>query len=132
MSKPSYFVSLVVSLSYATSFIAVSGRAEDWPQLQGDALRSGNAPQVSLQAPIGLLAAIPLTDGIVAAPVVSNGKVVVIDGSGVVFGIDTATFDVVWQFKTEGGADVMIKYELVTGSDVRNIAHSKPPRSLGS
>jgi outer membrane protein assembly factor BamB len=83
--------------------MAVSGRGEEWPQLQGDALRSGNAATLDLGNSIGLVAAIPLTDGIVAAPVVSGGRVFVIDGSGVVFAIDTTTFDVVWQFKTRGG-----------------------------
>jgi outer membrane protein assembly factor BamB len=83
--------------------MAVSGRGEEWPQLQGDALRSGNAATLDLANSIGLVAAIPLTDGIVAAPVVSGGRVFVIDGSGVVFAIDTTTFDVVWQFKTRGG-----------------------------
>jgi len=94
----------LVTLVCATSLIAVSGHAEEWAQLQGDALRSGNAAKVVLEKSIGLVAAIPLTDGIVAAPVISAGRVFVIDGSGVVFAIDVSTFDVAWQFKTRGGA----------------------------
>ncbi len=93
----------LVALVCATGLIAASGLAEEWTQLQGDALRSGNAGKVELEASIGLVAAIPLTDGIVAAPVISDGRVFVIDGSGVVFAIDAATFDVVWKFKTRGG-----------------------------
>ena len=77
--------------------------AEDWPQFQGNALRSGNAPEVSLQTPVGLLAAVPLTDAIFTSPVVAAGKVFVVDGSGVVFAIDTATLKVVWRFATRGG-----------------------------
>ncbi|GAB4142949.1 MAG: hypothetical protein Tsb009_13680 [Planctomycetaceae bacterium] len=76
----------------------------DWRQFQGNALRSGNAPQVVLQDSLGLMGTVPLTDGIYASPVVSNGKVFVIDGSGVVFAIDANTLKVIWTFKTSGGA----------------------------
>ena len=77
--------------------------AEDWRQFQGNALRSGNAPDVSLQTPVGLVAAVPLTDAIFTSPVVADGRVFVIDGSGVVFAIDTTTLKVVWRFATRGG-----------------------------
>jgi len=77
--------------------------AEGWPQFQGNALRSGNAPEVSLQTPVGLVAAVPLTDAIFTSPVVADGKVFLVDGSGVVFAIDTATWKVVWRFATRGG-----------------------------
>jgi outer membrane protein assembly factor BamB len=77
--------------------------ADDWPQLQGNALRSGNAPQASIQTPLGLVAAIPMTDAILASPVVSDGKVFVIDGAGVVSAIDSKTYQVVWTFRTAGG-----------------------------
>ncbi len=75
----------------------------DWPQLQGNAARSGNAPDVSLQTPLGLIAAVPLTDGIYASPVVSRGKVYAMDGAGVVFAIDAETGGVLWRFATKGG-----------------------------
>src|SRR5205814_3107690 len=77
--------------------------AEAWPQLQGNALRSGNAPHQSLQAPLGLIGALPLTDAVLAAPVVADGKVFVVDGSGVVFAFDTATLKEAWRFSTRGG-----------------------------
>jgi outer membrane protein assembly factor BamB len=77
--------------------------AGDWPQLQGNALRSGNVPQESLGTALGLLAAIPTSDAILASPVVSGGKVFVIDGSGVVFAIDTRSLQIVWRFETSGG-----------------------------
>ena len=94
---------LISALMSAISGVSIAGAAEQWGQLQGDALRSGNAPEISLQTPVGLIAAIPLTDGIYASPVVAEGKVFAIDGSGVVFAIDTATLKVVWQFNTPGG-----------------------------
>ncbi|MCA9146755.1 MAG: PQQ-binding-like beta-propeller repeat protein, partial [Planctomycetales bacterium] len=78
--------------------------AADWPQLQGNALRSGNAPEAILPNSLGLLAAIPLSDGIYASPVVSDGSVFVIDGSGVVFAIDAETSKTKWRFQTAGGS----------------------------
>ena len=56
----------------------------DWLQLQGNAQRSGNVPGEVLKGSLGLMAAIPLTDGVQAAPVVADGAVYVLDGSGVV------------------------------------------------
>lgn len=77
--------------------------AADWPQLQGNARRSGNVPSERLGEAIGLVATIPLTDAILASPVLSNGTVFVVDGSGVVFAIDSKTFQVKWKFATKGG-----------------------------
>jgi outer membrane protein assembly factor BamB len=94
------FLTLALMVVSAATLLA----GENWPQLQGDALRSGNAADVSLQTPLGLIAAIPLTDGIYAAPIVAGGKVFVIDGSGVVTAIDAATNKVAWTFATRGGA----------------------------
>lgn len=78
--------------------------AADWPQLQGDALRSGNASEAVLPEKLGLLGAVPLTDGIYASPVIADGQVYVIDGSGVVSCIDAKTLAVRWKFETRGGA----------------------------
>ncbi len=78
--------------------------AADWPQMQGGPLRSGDAADVELPATLGLVAVAPLTDGIYASPVVSDGKVIVIDGSGVVAAFDAVTLKELWRFKTKGGA----------------------------
>lgn len=94
------WITTLACLVYLGSVVTAS---ETWTQFQGDALRSGNAPNVALQTPIGLVAAVPLTDGIYASPVVSDETVYVIDGSGVVFAIDAATHQVKWQFATRGG-----------------------------
>lgn len=77
---------------------------DDWPQLLGNAQRSGNAPEAVLGSSLGLVGAVPLTDGIYAAPVVAGGRIFVIDGSGVVFAIDAQSLKVVWKFATRGGA----------------------------
>src|SRR5262249_12539185 len=83
--------------------VAVARAGDELPQLQGDALRSGNAPDTTLKTPLGLAGAVPLTDGIYAAPVIADGKVFVIDGSGVVVAIDAQTLKVMWRFSTRGG-----------------------------
>lgn len=75
----------------------------DWTQLQGDALRSGNAPGAAVKTPLGLVGAVPLTDGIYAAPVVADGKVFVVDGSGVVVALDGQSLRELWRFVTKGG-----------------------------
>ncbi len=72
-------------------------------QLLGNAQRSGDVSQVEVPQWMGLIAAVPLTDGIYASPVVGNGKVFVMDGSGVVFAIDAKTHKVAWKFATKGG-----------------------------
>jgi len=82
----------------------IANADENWLQLKGDGLRSGNVPEITLKTPLSLAAAIPLTDGIYTSPVVSHGKVFVIDGSGVVFAIDATNNQVLWKFATRGGA----------------------------
>lgn len=81
---------------------ALAGAA-DWPQLQGDALRSGNAPTAQLPENLGLIRAIRTTDGIYAAPVVAGGRVYVLDGSGVLYTIDATTLRVIRTLSTQGG-----------------------------
>ncbi|MCA9226176.1 MAG: PQQ-like beta-propeller repeat protein, partial [Planctomycetales bacterium] len=75
----------------------------DWPQLLSGPRRSGNVPDLTLPTNLGLARAIPMTDAIFTSPVVSDGMVYVLDGSGVVFAVDTDTLDVRWKFETRGG-----------------------------
>jgi outer membrane protein assembly factor BamB len=78
--------------------------ARGWTQLKGDAARSGNAPGEDVAEPLGLLAAVPMTDAILTSPVVAEGRVYVADGAGVVAAIDTTTWKPVWKFESRGGA----------------------------
>lgn len=80
-----------------------SSAAEAWPQFQGDALRSGNAPHLVLPEKLTPAGSVALTDGIYASPAVADGRVYVVDGSGVVFALDAKSLDVVWKFATRGG-----------------------------
>jgi outer membrane protein assembly factor BamB len=104
MTKITRYSVVIPVLVAAATWTAIAHAADGWPQFQGDALRSGNAPDVSLAMPLGLVGSVPLTDGIYAAPVVGHGKVFAIDGAGVVFAIDAKTLKVVWRFATRGGA----------------------------
>jgi len=78
-------------------------RAEDWTQYKYDSRHSGNVPQRSVVTPLGLVGAVPLTDAVFTAPVVKDGRVYVIDGSGVVFCLDGSSLEVLWKFETAGG-----------------------------
>lgn len=79
------------------------GSTDSWLQLQFDSRRSGDVAERSLDTPLGLVAAIPLSDSIFTAPVVADGTVYVIDAAGVVYSIDTESFAVRWKFASRGG-----------------------------
>ncbi|MCC6508668.1 MAG: PQQ-binding-like beta-propeller repeat protein [Pirellulaceae bacterium] len=79
-------------------------RAENWSQLHGDSLRSGNVSQTQLPGQLGLVGSVAMTDAIFASPVVADGVVYVIDGSGVVQAIDAQSLAVKWRYATRGGA----------------------------
>lgn len=90
-------------LASAVLFLCASTAPAQWEQLQGNAGRSGDAPAMVLPADLGLLASVPATDAIFAAPVISDGRVFIVDGSGVVFAIDAASHRVLWTHSTRGG-----------------------------
>ena len=91
-----------------TLFCSFTQAADSWLQLKGDSQRSGNAPAISLQTPLSLAAAVPLTDGIYTSPVVSQGTVFVVDGAGVVFALNGQTGKVLWKYATKGGTAIML------------------------
>lgn len=78
--------------------------ASDWLQYQGDALRSGNARHFEVPKQLGLQGTVAMTDAIYASPVVADGVVYVLDGSGVVAAFDAKSLQKKWQFSTRGGA----------------------------
>lgn len=82
--------------------VAVTAAGENWPQFKYDCRHSGNVPDRSVTGPLGLIGAVALTDAVFTAPVVVDGKVYVVDGSGVAFCIDAETFRVLWKFETRG------------------------------
>ncbi len=98
-SKPQTHLLIFIFLVLAT----VVCNAEDWPQFKYDSGHSGNVPQKSIQTLLKLAAAIQMTDSVFTSPVVSEGKVYTIDGSGAVYCVDTNTYAVLWKFQSEGG-----------------------------
>jgi len=86
------------------AFTAAHAQAEDWPQFQFNAGHSGNATAHEIQPDqLSWQAAVPMSDGIYTSPVVADGSVYVLDGSGQVTCLDTATLEVRWRFQTQGG-----------------------------
>ncbi len=77
--------------------------AENWLQFKGDARHSGNAADRTVATPLGLVAAVPLSDAIFTAPVVAEGRAYVVDGSGKAVCLDAATGKVLWSYQTRGG-----------------------------
>jgi len=87
----------------ATALAASVGAGESWLQLKHDSRHSGDVPDRAVATPLGLVAAAPLTDAVFTAPVVADGRVYVVDGSGVALCLDAATLRVIWRFETRGG-----------------------------
>ena len=66
-------------------------RGENWPQYKFDSRHSGNAPDRDVTLPLGLMAAVPLSDAVFTSPVVADGRVYVVDASGVACCFDAAS-----------------------------------------
>jgi len=88
---------------YLLSGMAVAAFGENWLQFKYDCRHSGNVPDRGVTIPLGLIGAVPLTDAIFTAPVVSDRKIYIVDGSGVAFCIDAETLGVLWKFESGGG-----------------------------
>jgi len=76
---------------------------ENWLQFKYDCRNSGNVPERSLNTPLGLVGAVPLTDAVFTAPVIAGGHIYVVDGSGVAFCLDAETLQINWKFQSAGG-----------------------------
>ena len=83
--------------------LGAASAGESWPQLKGDCRHSGNVPGRSVTPPLGLVGAMPLSDAIFTSPAVADGRVYVVDGSGVAWCLDASTLRVVWRVGTRGG-----------------------------
>ena len=94
---------MIGPLAVCFLFAAAVSVAEDWKQFKYDCRHSGNVAQRSVNTPLGLVGAVALTDAVFTAPVVADGRVYVVDGSGVAFCLDAATLRVIWKVATRGG-----------------------------
>ena len=93
----------ILYLVAALILSATVSRADNWPQLKFDCRHSGNAPDRGVATPLELIGTVPLSDAILTAPVVADGRIYVIDGSGVAWCINATTLEVVWKVPTSGG-----------------------------
>lgn len=96
----------IISLTLAVFLLTIvpGAAGEDWSQLKYDCRHSGNVPDRTVEPPLGLVAAVPMTDAVFTSPVISGGRVFVVDGSGVVFCLDRGTLSLKWKRATRGGA----------------------------
>ena len=78
--------------------------AENWEQFKYDSRHSGNVPDRQVTPPLELLAAVPMTDAIFTSPVISKGRIYVVDGSGAAACIDARTFRPLWRYQSRGAA----------------------------
>ena len=96
-----WFLRLLVAFLLMRAAAAPAG--EDWLQFKFDARHSGNVPKRVVAGPLRLVGAVPLTDAVLTAPVIADGRVYVVDGAGVAFCIDAQSLRVVWKFASRGG-----------------------------
>lgn len=96
-----------IRLYVCVCILVVAGDAvqggESWLQFKFDARHSGNVPNRDVRTPLGLIGAVPLSDAIFTAPVVVDGSIYVVDGSGVVYCISSRTLKLRWKTTTRGG-----------------------------
>ncbi len=96
MRKQLFFLCALLS-------IALLHAAESWPQLKFESGRSGNVPDRTLEVPLRLAGAAPLSDAVFTSPAVSKGKVYVVDGAGVAYCFDAKTLRCIWRVAARGG-----------------------------
>jgi outer membrane protein assembly factor BamB len=94
---------IVLSMALLPATARQANAEESWPQLKHDARRSGNVPGRSVGTPLGLVATAALSDAVFTAPVVADGRVYVVDGSGVAWCLDADRLELVWKRETAGG-----------------------------
>ncbi len=78
---------------------------ENWLQFKYDQHHSGAVAEREISTTLGLAGAVALTDAIFTAPVVADGNVYIVDGSGVAWALDAVTLEVVWRYDSRGGAE---------------------------
>ena len=104
MIQPSTIRDRLCQVGFLGLLLLLSGVqccAGQWSQLLGRDLAT--RPD-SLPESLGLLVAVPMTDAILASPVVSGDAVYVVDGSGLLACIEIGTGKKRWEFQTEGGS----------------------------
>lgn len=97
-------LSIMLSAWFLAPCLPPALAAENWTQWKFDGRHSGDVPERTVGASLGLVGAVPLTDAILTAPAVADGRIYAVDGSGTAFAIDATTMKVAWKHVTRGGA----------------------------
>src|SRR5262245_27608856 len=82
--------------------IAWPAQAADWPQFMRDAAHTGDAPNETVQLPLGLAAHVKLKDAVLTSAAVVKGRVYVIDQMGTAYCIDPQAGSIIWQNAPDG------------------------------
>lgn len=90
------YVRLLLAIQVTLAGSLTAGEA--WTQFKFDSRHSGNAEDREVAASLGLIGAVPLSDGVFTSPVVADGNVYVVDGSGTAYGLDADTLELKWKF----------------------------------
>jgi len=96
-------IAWILFLATILDVSTTSAAGESWPQYKLDSRNSGDAADRDVTLPLGLVAAAPLGDAVFTAPVVADGRVYAVDGSGTAYCLDAATLRVLWRRDTAGG-----------------------------
>ena len=95
---------LAITALGCAACVGVAGAAEAWPQFMFDACHSGDAADRDVDPErLRLVATASLGDAILTSPVVAEGRVFVVDGSGRCGAFDAATLAPLWTHVTRGG-----------------------------
>jgi outer membrane protein assembly factor BamB len=87
------------------TFAVFPALAEDWPQFMFNSAHSGNAADRDIDvSKLGLQGTVTMTDGIYTSPVIADGRVYVVDGSGCAACFEVVTLKEIWRFQSKGGA----------------------------
>ncbi len=91
----SFFIVACLSL-----FIGSIVQAEDWPQYKFDSRHSGDAPTFKIDTTLKLIATKKTSDAIFTSPIIGDGKIFILDGSGKVFCWDQNTLEKLWTYQS--------------------------------
>ena len=102
--RPAAIAALFAVVLLSLPAAGVAGEA--WLQLKDDGGHSGNVPDRNLARSLGLIKAVPLTDAVLTAPVVADGRLLVcsVDAQAV-HCRDAVTGKALWRFAAGGRVD---------------------------
>jgi outer membrane protein assembly factor BamB len=104
--KAKFFCRICSCLNWALQLTCAASlfAGKNWTQFKNDSRHSGDAPDQEVKLPLGLVGTVPLMDAVFTSPVVANGRVFVVDGSGTAYGINAESLQTEWRFPEQSEA----------------------------